>query len=334
MNYRRQLSLYVKTTLSLTTLLSTSVVMYFNSLPPNDQEKGPRFSINILLNPTENAAPQTDPSATSLPYRKRVAEGWLNSTVGAPSGRTALLPIRTSTSTTLPHPPQRTSEVVLPPLGSLNLLTSPGPKPQSTSSYYQDYQDNHQFHQHGNKYRHRRSPGSCGSMSGRSRSTSPTTPSHSNIPYTLEQVHFIQYYREDKKVQWQAIVQPFKRQFPRVVVHQSSSNSPKRGKGALECRYYRAQVYPKIDDEGNFVRDHNNEYEMVNIRVRDRQIHPHKAILEDYIKLVTRCPEEVLKYSWTDDKDKAEARNIIANRARQGRGELPGAIIRVRTTTF
>jgi hypothetical protein len=313
MNYRCQLSLYIKTTLSLTTLLSTSVVMYFNPLPPNDQENGPRFSINILLNPTEDAAshpPQADPSATSLPYHKRVAEGWLNSAAGTPGGRTALLPIRTSTSTTLPRPPQRTSEVVLPPLGSLNLLTSPGPKPRPTSSSYQDYQDHHQFHQHGNKYRHRSSPGSCGSMSGRSRSTSPTTPSHSNIPYTLEQVHFIQYYREDKKVQWQAIVQPFKRQFPRVVVHQSSSNSPKRGKGALECRYYRAQMYPKIDDEGNFVRDHNNEYEMVNIRVRDRPIHPHKAILEDYIKLVTRCPEEVLKYSWTDDKDKAEARHI------------------------
>ncbi|OAF57151.1 hypothetical protein VC83_06051 [Pseudogymnoascus destructans] len=173
-------------------------------------------------------------------------------------------------------------------------------------------------------------------MSQSSRSSSPTTPSHSNVPYSLEQVHFIQYYREDKKVQWQAIVQPFKRQFPRVVFHQSSSssNSPKRGKGALECRYYRAQMFPKIDDEGNFVRDHNDEYEMVNIKVRERINHPYKAILDDYIKLVTRCPEEVLKYSWTDEKDKAEARDIIANRARQGRGELPGAIIRVRTTTF
>ncbi|OAF54221.1 hypothetical protein VC83_09510 [Pseudogymnoascus destructans] len=144
-------------------------------------------------------------------------------------------------------------------------------------------------------------------MSQSSRSSSPTTPSHSNVPYSLEQVHFIQYYREDKKVQWQAIVQPFKRQFPRVVFHQSSSssNSPKRGKGALECRYYRAQMFPKIDDEGNFVRDHNDEYEMVNIKVRERINHPYKAILDDYIKL-----------------DKAEARDIIANRARQGRGNF------------
>jgi hypothetical protein len=278
-NDRCQLSLYFKTTLSQTTSLSTSITMYFNSLPTNGKTPNGqtpygqtlnvqrRLSINLLLNPQEDAA-----------Y----------------------------------HPPQKTSEIVLPPLGSLNLLTSPGPNPQP-KSYYQEPP---RLRQHRNRYRHHNSPSgyssssSCGSMSGISRSPSPTSSSHSNVPYSLEQVHFIQYYREDKKVQWQAIVQPFKRQFPRVVLQQSSSNGPKRGKGALECRYYRAQMYPKIDDEGNFVRDHNNEYEMVNIRVRDRSTHRHIAILEDYIKLVTRCPEEVLKYSWTEEKDKALARDI------------------------
>ncbi|KFY27719.1 hypothetical protein V491_00767 [Pseudogymnoascus sp. VKM F-3775] len=151
-------------------------------------------------------------------------------------------------------------------------------------------------------------------------------PAHSNVPYTLEQVHFIQYHREDKGVQWQAIVQPFKRQFPRVVFQG-------RGKGALECRYYRAQMYPKINDEGNFVRDHNGDYEMTNVKVRERPIHQHRAILDDYIKLVTRCPEYVEKYSWTDEEDKKEARRVIEERAKQGLGSLPGAVIRVRPTS-
>lgn len=282
MNDRCQLSLYFKTTLSQTTPLSTSVTMHFNSLPPNGKtpnDQTPngqtpygqtvnvqrRLSINLLLNPLEDAA-----------Y----------------------------------HPPRKTSETVLPPLGSLNLLTSPGPNPQPMSYY----QEPPRFRQHRNKYRHHSSPSgsssssSCGSMSRSSRSLSPVSSSHSNVPYSLEQVHFIQYYRDDKGAQWEAIVQPFMRQFPRVILHQSSG--PKRGKGALECRYYRAQIYPKIDDEGNFVRDHNDEYEMVNIKVRERREHPYKAILDDYVKLVTRCPEEVLKYSWTSEEDKAEARNI------------------------
>ncbi|OBT84055.1 hypothetical protein VE02_07022 [Pseudogymnoascus sp. 03VT05] len=260
--------------------------MQINSLPPNGH-KGQRLSINLLLNPVEDAASR---------------------------------------------PPQRTSDVVvLPPFSYLDQYTSPGPNPQPTH-YYQDHPRFRQYRNHNKYHSSPSSSSSCCSTPRSSRSLSPASPSHSNIPYTLEQVHFIQYYREDKGAQWQAIVGPFMRQFPRVVLHQS--NVPKRGKGALECRYYRAQMFPKFDDQGNFVRDHNDEYEMVNIKVRERKDHPYKAILDDYIKLVTRCPEVVLKYSWTDEEAKAEARSIIANRARQGRGELPGAIIRVRTTTF
>jgi hypothetical protein len=44
--------------------------------------------------------------------------------------------------------------------------------------------------------------------------------------------------------------------------------------------------------------------------VRDRAQHQHINILENYIKLVTRCPELVIKYPWTDEGDKATAQRI------------------------
>lgn len=162
-------------------------------------------------------------------------------------------------------------------------------------------------------------PNSCGSRRSMSRSSRPTSlvsPSYSTIPYSLEQIHFIQYHREDKGMQWQAIVQPFKTRFPRVVFQKS--NDPKRQKGALESRYYRAQMYPKIDDEGNLVLGQNGDEEMVNIKVRERRNHRHKAALDNYIKRVTRCPEMVLEYSWTDEEDKEKARSISMSPCARG----------------
>ncbi|KAL5351122.1 hypothetical protein ACLOAV_002973 [Pseudogymnoascus australis] len=85
-----------------------------------------------------------------------------------------------------------------------------------------------------------------------------------------------------------------------------------------------------MDDEGNIVLDQNGQVEMVNIRVRDRNSHPYSSILEDYFKLVTRCPGKILTYSWTDEVDKEKARKIIADRAMRGMGRLPGDILRVR----
>lgn len=239
--------------------------MYINPSPSNAQDTNRRLSIKLLLNPMEDAAS---------------------------------------------HPLHGASQVVLPPLGSLDLLTSPGPAPQPTTHY----QDHYWFGQQRNyEYNSSLSSNSSPSissssrsnsrMSVRSRSTSQTPPPHSNVPYTLEQVHFILYHRDDKGMQWQSMVQPFKKQFPEVVSHM-------RNKGALECRYYRAQMYPQINDECNFVLDQNGEVEMVNVKVRDRSTHRHRAILKDYFKLVTRCPELVETYPWTDKEDKEKARSI------------------------
>lgn len=128
---------------------------------------------------------------------------------------------------------------------------------------------------------------------------------HSNKKYTTEEMHFIQYFREDKRMQWADIVGPFNAQFP----------NHKRERGALECRYYRFQMYPQINEDGTFQYNDKNEIVMVNTKVRDRRDTKRSggkkwSILNDYFKLVSRCPEQVLEYHWTDEEDKRRARAI------------------------
>lgn len=116
-------------------------------------------------------------------------------------------------------------------------------------------------------------------------------------------------------MQWQEILLSFNRCFP---VFFLQNNNPKHQKEALSNLYYRAQMYPRIDNKGNLVLDQNGDEELVNIKVREMINHQHKAVLHDYIKLVTRCPERVLTYSWTDEEDKEKSRRISKSPCARG----------------
>ncbi|KFX96507.1 hypothetical protein V490_03310 [Pseudogymnoascus sp. VKM F-3557] len=286
------------------------------NLPPlnGEDNNNRRWFINSLLIPKENTASSPSRGAySSLSRPPRLS-------TCSPLSRPSPIP---PTQSHIP-PPDKLLDVqrsqLLPSLRSLDLLPAHVPQP-----IYQD----HPAPQPAISCHDVPSSSSRSSMSPRSsRSEPPPSTPHSNVPYTLEQVHFIQYHRDDKTRRWQAIADSFGKQFHKIYIQ--LGNTPNRRKGALECRYYRAQMYPKMDDEGNIVLDQNDQVAMVNIRVRDRNSHPHSSILENYFKLVTRCPEKVLTYSWTDEADKEKARAIIADRATRGKGRLTGDILRVR----
>lgn len=143
---------------------------------------------------------------------------------------------------------------------------------------------------------------STSSTSPPSSPRSPLSPTkhtpHSNLAYTLDQMHFIQYLREDKRLQWRDIVAPYNAQFP----------GHHRARGALECRYYRAQQYPTFDAAGGVVCDAAGDVVMGNVRVRQRR--ENSGRVEAYIKLVDRCPHKVLEYPWAEEADKMRARRI------------------------
>ena len=72
---------------------------------------------------------------------------------------------------------------------------------------------------------------------------------------------------------------------------------------------------PMVNEDGTFQYDDKGEIRMVKAKVMDRtdmESHGGKkwAVLNGYFKLVSKCPEQVLEYSWTDDDDKRRARAI------------------------
>jgi hypothetical protein len=159
-----------------------------------------------------------------------------------------------------------------------------------------------------------------------------------NKAYTLEQIHFIQYCKEDLKLSWPEIMARFIERFP----------DPARDVSmvGLQCRYYRAQKYPMLDIEGKPVLDHNGMIIMRNLTVRERgqkgglvvpmldgdwrpmyneedrvmmrelteeELHGRlgrnlSMTYQRYFKLVDRVPEHVAKYRWVRNEHKAVAK--------------------------
>lgn len=167
----------------------------------------------------------------------------------------------------------------------------------------------------------------------------PRLPRRScNKAYTLEQIHFIQYCKEDLKLSWVETAARFKERFP----------DPARdvSRVGLQCRYYRAQKYPMLDIEGKPVLNDNGMIIMRNLTVRERgqkgglivpvldgdrrpmyndnghvilrelteeELHGplgHNLIMayQKYFKLVDRAPEYVVKYGWVRNEHKAVAK--------------------------
>jgi hypothetical protein len=91
----------------------------------------------------------------------------------------------------------------------------------------------------------------------------PRLPRRScNKAYTLEQIHFIQYCKEDLKLSWPGTMARFIERFP----------DPARDVSmvGLQCRYYRAQKYPMLDIEGKPVLGDDGMILMRNLTVRER----------------------------------------------------------------
>jgi hypothetical protein len=167
----------------------------------------------------------------------------------------------------------------------------------------------------------------------------PRLPKRScNKPYTLEQIHFIQYCKEDLKLSWPETKARFKERFP----------DPARDVSmvGLQCRYYRAQRYPMLDVEGNPVLNDDGMIIMRDITVRERgqkgelqvpifnddrkpmcngknhivmrelneeELHGPlgrnlRMVYQKYFKLVDRVPEYAEKYGWIRNEHKTVAK--------------------------
>lgn len=93
--------------------------------------------------------------------------------------------------------------------------------------------------------------------------SAPRPRKYCNKPYTLEQIHFLQYCRDDlDKLLWPDIVTLYIERFS-----DSARDVTRQG---LQCRYYRTQLYPMLCVEGKPVHDNEGAVILRGITVRYR----------------------------------------------------------------
>lgn len=126
-----------------------------------------------------------------------------------------------------------------------------------------------------------------------------STLPHSNKPYTLEQVHFMRYYREDCGLFWPQVHALFYRHWP---------NSGRITVACLSSRYYRSNVVPKLDENGEPVLDKNGKVVMITAKVRERGTAEGK---NKPFLLVDKHPEFALIYDWVEAEHKRKATRIL-----------------------
>ncbi len=117
-------------------------------------------------------------------------------------------------------------------------------------------------------------------------------------------------------------------------------------------------MYPKVDDNGNFVYDSEGQLVTINIKIRERREMERQGgkawqVMAKYIKLVDLEPEMVVSYSWTEEEDKRRAMAIrefptvyhrvisilsnrfaVEKRARNGSGKAQSPALRILSCLF
>jgi hypothetical protein len=127
---------------------------------------------------------------------------------------------------------------------------------------------------------------------------------HSNKPYTMEQVHFMRYHKEDcGKMSWPDILTLFIQRFPEYQNLECPLTVP-----CLSSRYYRDNKVPMLDEQGKLVLDSNDRFIMVPWKIRQRNTADGKCI--PYL-FVDMHPELASIYDWVKPEDKARAERIL-----------------------
>ena len=136
---------------------------------------------------------------------------------------------------------------------------------------------------------------------GKKKKRKPTGP-HSNKPYTQEQFHWLWYHCEDRGLRYAEMYCKWDIQFP----------GERREPGQAFCsRLYREAIYPRIDGDGELLRDRDGKLQIVPVGKRQR----HNPEYRDFpFKLWEHSPEWALYWDWVLPEHKAMAHKVLEGR--------------------
>jgi len=122
---------------------------------------------------------------------------------------------------------------------------------------------------------------------------------HSNKAYTLEQVHWMRYFSEDRDLTWPQVHAFFYQRLPGEV---------RDTVACITSRYYRSNFLCKLDDNGVPVLDENGKFVMVSAKVRERATKEGKNKPYHFVDL---HPEWALVYDWVLPEHKERAMRVL-----------------------
>ncbi|KAI9641494.1 hypothetical protein NHQ30_010303 [Ciborinia camelliae] len=167
-----------------------------------------------------------------------------------------------------------------------------------STSPVQHHRHNHERH---DQIHHRRH--------SHSNSTPKKKKPRSNKAYTLEEVDFIRYHKEDLSKRWPEVLSCFRRFF---IYRQRDSEQ------CLSSRYYRDNFLRMYDDSGKPMRDDNGKIRTISAKVRRRATPAGRLEALPYT-LVQKHPERAIQYSWVAEHHKVEATRLVAEMGDQAR---------------
>ncbi|TGO33306.1 hypothetical protein BHYA_0253g00030 [Botrytis hyacinthi] len=131
----------------------------------------------------------------------------------------------------------------------------------------------------------------------------------SNKAYSLEEVDFIRYHKEDLNKHWPEVLLCFRKQF---------RGYQRESEQCLSSRYYRDNNIKMYDESGRVMRDENGRTRYISAKVRRRGT-PAGRLEGIPYTLVQKHPERAMKYSWVLEQHRNEMRRLAEDMGDQER---------------
>ncbi|CAD6444884.1 ccdda093-ef53-4298-9a89-ad62c5b8fb59 [Sclerotinia trifoliorum] len=259
--------------------------------PADNDSKDSKMDVDTQREPShyiEQPRPITSGLSTLIQYQAQLGS--------LESHTRARLNAARRSRTQLPPAPINRRPLAFTPINASHRYTNQYSLPPIYSPHDKEYHSSPPVHRRRHDHHH--------NVNHRHHSQSVSAPNRkrarSNKAYSIEEVDFIRYHKEDLNKTWDEILSFFKRYFVDRDTEQS-----------LSSRYYRDNCFKMYDADGRPMQDENGKIRTFSAKVRQRGTPAGREEALPYT-LVQKHPERAMRYPWVSEQHKVEAQRLAA----------------------